>query len=263
MTVVHPVWQRTRPEDPSDEHCGWTFAAPGVSFKNSMGFGNFAYDDTKEDPFNGAKFVRDLYELADEPEATKSVPILWDTKHKTIVNNESSEIIKIFNSSFNAFAKNPDLDLNPVALQAAQKEIDDWSYEGINNGVYKAGFANSQEAYDISLANLYASLDKFEALLSDGRKFATGKTFTLTDIRLWMTIARFDEVYVVYFKCDKKKIVDYEHIFRWCKNVWKVDGIKQTLKMKHIKEHYYTSHPIRNHYGIVPAGPNFLGQLDE
>jgi len=160
--------------------------------------------------------VRDLYELSNDTSGKYSVPVLWDKKTKTIVNNESSEIILMFNSAFNKFAKNAKLDLNPASLIAAQKAIDDWTYEGINNGVYKCGFATTQEAYDGAIRNLFGSLDKLEALLSDGRKFLTGKTFTLSDIRLFATLVRFDEVYVVYFKTDKKRISDYEHIFRYC-----------------------------------------------
>lgn len=114
----------------------------------------------------------------------------------------------------------------------------------------------------MAIDNLYTNLDKLENLLSDGRKFLTGDSFTLSDIRVFVTLVRFDEVYVVYFKCDVNKISAYPNIFAWCKRVWKVDGVKDSTHMDHIKIHYYTSHPALNSYAIIPAGPNFIGQME-
>lgn len=140
--------------------------------------------------------------------------------------------------------------------------VDSWTYEGINNGVYKCGFAQSQSAYDDAMTNLYTNLDKLEALLAS-RQFAAGDLVTLSDIRLFVTLIRFDEVYVVYFKCDKRKVSEYPNIMRYMRQLWKVDGFKQTTKMDHIKTHYFTSHAKLNYFGVIPAGPNFIGQLEQ
>lgn len=121
-------------------------------------------------------------------------------------------------------------------------EADKWIYPGINNGVYRNGFAKSQEAYEEANKFLFESLDKLDEILSK-QKFIAGEQFTMTDLRCWQTIVRFDEVYVVYFKTDKKRITDYENIFRWCKDIWAIEGIKETTHMNHIKHHYFGSHP--------------------
>ena len=137
-------------------------------------------------------------------------------------------------------------------------EVDPWIYHGINNGVYKCGFAKTQEAYDVAIDDLYGALDKLEAHLAD-KKFLTGDIFSMSDVRLFQTLIRFDEVYVVYFKCDKRKISEYPNIFRYCKDVWKVPGVKETTKMDHIKGHYFTSHAHLNTYAVIPRGPNSIG----
>lgn len=141
-------------------------------------------------------------------------------------------------------------------------EVDPWIYDSINNGVYKTGFAKTQEAYDIAVKDLNAGMEKLESHLSD-KKFLTGDTFTMSDIRLFVTLVRHDEVYVVYFKCDTRKVSEYPNIMRYCKDVWKIPGVKETTKMDHIKGHYFTSHPTLNSFAIIPKGPNFIGQLEK
>lgn len=164
LTIVHPTWSKTKPDDDSDEHHGWTFCEPGTVFKNRNGFGSFAFDDTTMDPHNSErKFIRDFY---DKETLKYTVPILYDTKTASIVNNESSEIIQILNSAFNDFAKNPTLDLAPSNLKEAMDAVDPWVYDGINNGVYKCGFAISQEAYDAAIENLSVHMDRLEEHLS-------------------------------------------------------------------------------------------------
>ena len=143
MTVVHPTWARTRPDDEKDTHCGWQFGEPGVPVVSVSGNGSFAFDDVTPDPYCGAKYIRDLYDKSGGTEGRYSVPIIWDTKTSQIVNNESSEIIVMLNSAFNDIAENPNLDLAPAALKAQMDEVDPWIYDGINNGVYKCGFAKS------------------------------------------------------------------------------------------------------------------------
>lgn len=137
--------------------------------------------------------------------------------------------------------------------------MDSWTYEGINNGVYKCGFATTQEAYDLAISNLYENMDRLEDLLSSGRSFVAGDQLTLSDIRLYQTLIRFDEVYVVYFKCDKRKVSEYPHIMRYMRNLWRIAGFKETTNMRHIKTHYFTSHAKLNAYAIIPSGPDFIG----
>mmetsp|Transcript_62526 Transcript_62526/g.86402 ORF Transcript_62526/g.86402 Transcript_62526/m.86402 type:complete len:160 (-) Transcript_62526:368-847(-) len=146
MTVVHPIWKKTRPVE--DDHAGWWFSEPNEVFTNMIGHGSFSYDDTELDPNMGCKNVRELYVKCGSTRPPFSVPILFDKKTKTIVNNESSEIIVMFNNEFNDFAKYPDLNLLPSDLEDAMTEADKWIYSGINNGVYRTGLAKTQKAYD-------------------------------------------------------------------------------------------------------------------
>lgn len=205
------------------------------------------------------KFARDIY----GEEAPKySVPILWDSKTEKIVNNESSEIILILNSAFDKFAEKPEVDLAPKELAQEMEAVDSWTYEGINNGVYKCGFATTQEAHDLASKNLFDNMQRLEDLLAT-RPFIAGDMLTLSDVRVFQTLIRFDEVYVVYFKCDKRKVSEHPNIMSYMKRLWKIPGFKETTKMAHIKGHYFTSHGKLNWYGIIPSGPNFIGQLEQ
>ena len=160
LSVVHPTWQESRPDpkdpdptNPDGKHFGWTFGDKKSTFANGLGNGKIKVNDIEKDPNMGVKFVRDLYEIATDEPVTFSVPVLWDKKLKTIVNNESSEIIQMFNSDFNDFATNPGLDLAPKSLKKKMDAVDGWIYDNINNGVYRCGFAKSQEAYDEAIVN--------------------------------------------------------------------------------------------------------------
>jgi len=199
--------------------------------------------------------------MCDSPQKKYTVPFIWDTREKTIVSNESSEIIMMLNSAFNEFAKNPEADYAPAELTEQAKEVDEWIYHGINNGVYKCGFAKTQAAYDEATENLSAALDKLEAHL-EGKKYVLGDKLTLSDIRLFVTLIRYDEVYVVYFKTNTKQIADYPNIFKYCAELWKIPEVVATTNMRHIKVHYFTSHATLNAYAIVPKGPNFIGKLE-
>uniref|UniRef100_A0A7S3XM83 GST C-terminal domain-containing protein n=1 Tax=Heterosigma akashiwo TaxID=2829 RepID=A0A7S3XM83_HETAK len=224
LSVVHPTWQRTRPDDAADAHCGWAFAAPGDPPLAPLAPGGrpVPCEGCVPDAVNGAKFVRDLYEKANDSLGKYSVPILWDKKEQTIVNNESSEIIRMLNSEFNAFAEQqPALDLYPPALRAAVDAANAWVYPAVNNGVYRSGFAQTQEAYEEAVDELFAALDRMEALLATNR-FLAGPAFTEADVRAFQTLVRFDEVYVVYFKCDKKKISQYPNILNYCREIYQV-----------------------------------------
>lgn len=263
VTIVHPTWARTRKDDPADEHCGWQFydSSSGVPISSANGYGSFLVDKCTPDTLNGAAFVRDLYEKAGDSLKKYSVPVLWDKKLETIVNNESSDILRMLNEAFNDFATHPEADHYPPALRAEIDEVNTWVYESINNGVYKCGFAQSQEAYDTAMASLYAGLDRVEAILSTQR-YLVGGRFTEADLRLFVTLVRFDEVYVGYFKTNKRQIADYPNMFNYCKEIYQLPAIRATVDMTHIKTHYYTSHPKLNYYAIVPQGPDFMRSLE-
>jgi len=254
VSVVHPTWQRTWPDTPGDEHCGWAFRSPTDPPLSSVtGHGSFDCRDCIPDPVNGAKSVRDLYELAQDTLGKYSVPVLWDTKHRTIVNNESSEIMRMFNNRFNHLAKNPGLDLYPNHLAAAIDEVNSWVYPTINNGVYRCGFATAQGPYEVAFKELFDALDRCEDILSKQRYIA-GDQLTEADVRLFVTLIRFDEVYIVYFKCNKKAIREYPNLREYTKELYQMPAIRATVNMYHIKTHYFTSHPKLNTYAVVPGG---------
>ncbi|KAL8033930.1 hypothetical protein ABFS82_13G189800 [Erythranthe guttata] len=221
----------------------------------------FPVSDTEErgaepDYLNGVKNIRELYDLASANYSGKyTVPVLWDKKMKTIVNNESEEIIRMFNTEFNDIAEHAEVDLYPLHLQSQINEVNDWVYDGINNGVYKCGFAKKQAPYDEAVTKLYEALDKCEGILSKQR-YLCGETLTEADIRLFVTLIRFDEVYAVHFKCNKKLLREYPNIFNYTKEIFQIPGVGSTVNMEHIKKHYYGSHPSINPFGIIPHGPN-------
>ncbi|CAO2038525.1 unnamed protein product [Urochloa humidicola] len=242
VTAVKPIFERTKD---TDDHLGWVFPATADEEAGA-----------EPDPFNGAKSVRELYEIASPNYAGKpSVPVLWDKQLKTVVNNESSEIIRMLNTEFNDIAGNPGLDLYPVHLQASIDEINELVYDAINNGVYKCGFAKKQGPYDEAVTRLYEALDKCEEILSKQR-YICGNQLTEADIRLFVTLIRFDEVYAVHFKCNKKLLREYPNLFNYTKDIYQIPGISSTVNMEHIRKHYYGSHPSINPYRIIPAGPN-------
>jgi len=218
---------------------------------------SFAQDETLNvhgDSVNGFKRLREIYFKAD-PNYVGSftVPVLWDKEKKVIVNNESSEIIRMLNSEFNQFAKHPKLDFYPESLKTAIDEVNEWIYPNINNGVYRCGFAKSQEAYNIAYHDLFDSLDRVEKILSTNR-YLTGNQLTEADIRLFATLVRFDPVYVVHFKCNKRRLTEYPNIWGFTREIYQLPEIAKTVNMIHIKMHYYTSHLHINPTGIIPGG---------
>jgi len=205
------------------------------------------------DPIHNAQYAHQIYTAAKADYTGRvTVPILWDKKTGTIVNNESSEIIRMFNTAFNDIAKNPDVDFYPEELRA---EIDGWNdliYPTINNGVYKSGFATSQEAYEEAVYPLFETLDKIEAHLATNRYLA-GSQLTEADWRLFTTLVRFDPVYVGHFKTNIRRIEDYENISGYLRELYQVPGVAETVNMDHIKRHYYESHLMINPTGVVPV----------
>jgi len=220
---------------------GWTFeqSSPGAT----------------GDTVNGLDILRQAYELASPGyDGVVTVPVLWDKAQKTIVNNESSEIIRMFNTEFQDLANNPELDLYPEHLRKSINEINTWVYDEINNGVYRAGFARTQKAYSSAVSRLFAALDRAEAILARSR-YLCGDTLSEADIRLFVTLVRFDAVYVTHFKCNIRRIVDYPNLWGFTRDIYQIPGVAETVNMEHIKRHYFESHRHINPYGIVPDGP--------
>ncbi len=219
---------------------GWTFAdGPGVV----------------ADPVNKALFLRDVYTAAEPRYSGRvTVPVIWDRQRGTIVSNESSEIIRMLTRAFDGVGAKPG-DYYPDALRAGIDAVNDRVYDGLNNGVYKAGFATSQSAYDEAVKGVFETLDWLEERLSRQRYLA-GHQLTEADIRLFTTLVRFDEVYHGHFKCNHRRIVDYPNLWAFTREMFQLPGVGKTVNFDHIKGHYYQSHRTINPTGIVPVGPS-------
>jgi glutathionyl-hydroquinone reductase len=213
----------------------------------------FGSGDTR-DGANGTRRLADVYRLADPLYTGRvTVPVLWDQERRTIVNNESSEIIRMLNAAFDAFT-DARTDYYPAELRADIDRINAVVYDNVNNGVYRAGFARTQEAYEEAFTALFAALDDIEARLSRQR-YLVGSRVTEADWRLFTTLVRFDAVYVGHFKCNLRRIVDYPNLSNYLRDLYQVPGVAETVNMTHIKTHYYGSHRSINPTGIVPLGP--------
>ena len=218
---------------------GWTFEeGPGVI----------------PDPFHAAQYLYQVYTAA-EPAYTGrvTVPVLWDKTTATIVSNESAEIIRMFNSAFDGIGAKPG-DYYPQALRPEIDALNARIYDTVNNGVYKAGFATTQHAYEEAVRPLFETLDWIDARLASQR-YLCGDTLTEADIRLFTTLVRFDPVYVGHFKCNLRRIADYENLSTYLRDLYQTGGTAETVNMQHIKGHYYESHRTINPTGIVPLGP--------
>jgi putative glutathione S-transferase len=229
--------------DPFMGENGWAFSAPD---------GSITPGSTPDD-IMGARFLYELY-LKAEPDYTGrvTVPVLWDKRESTIVNNESSEIIRMLNNAFDEWG-NSNLDFYPAELREQIDRINSVVYDNVNNGVYKCGFATSQRAYDESFDALFKTLDDLEARLARQRYLA-GSRFTEADWRLFTTLVRFDSVYYSHFKCNLRRIIDYPNLWNYTRELWQVQGLAETVNLFHIKRHYYASHVTINPTRIVPKG---------
>jgi glutathionyl-hydroquinone reductase len=229
MSVVEPIY---------GPH-GWRFdAGPG------------AIPDT----VNGASELAEIYLLADKRYSGRvTVPVLWDKERRTIVNNESSEIIRMLNAAFDRFT-NVRTDYYPPALREEIDRVNARVYENVNNGVYRAGFATAQEAYEEAFRALFSVLDEIEERLARQRYLA-GSTITEADWRLFTTLVRFDAVYYGHFKCNLRRIIDYPNLSNYLRDLYQQPGIAATVNMDHIKRHYYGSQLHLNPRGIIPLGP--------
>src|SRR5688572_16453096 len=219
---------------------GWTFA-PGP--------------ETIADSVNRVEKLYELYTLADPKYSGRAtIPILWDKHERTIVSNESAEIIRMLNSAFDEVGANHN-DYYPEELRAEIDELNAFIYPNVNNGVYRAGFATAQEAYEEAATGLFAALERLEGRLAT-RRYLTGARFTEADIRLFTTLIRFDPVYHGHFKCNRRRIVDYPNLWGFVRDVYQTGGIAETVHIDFIKRHYYGSHPNLNPPRIVPIGPD-------
>jgi len=206
------------------------------------------------DTVNHQDYLWQIYALADSGYTGRvTVPVLWDKRRKAIVNNESAEIIRMLNSAFNGLTGNED-DYYPEALRGQIDAINQCVYDTVNNGVYKAGFASTQSAYEEAFEALFDSLDWLEGLLGE-TPYLAGDAITEADWRLFTTLVRFDAVYVGHFKCNRQRIADYPNLSHYLKALYEVPGIKETVHMHHIKTHYYWSHVTINPHRIIPVGP--------
>ncbi len=218
---------------------GWTFE------KDEKATGDHLY---------GSRYLHQIYTRAlSDYTGRVTVPVLWDRKTETIVNNESSEILRILNEDFQGLAKN-DIDLYPRELREAIDRINLDVYDNINNGVYKCGFASTQEAYELAYDQLFESLDRIEKLFGE-QAFLAGEFATEADWRLFTTLYRFDAVYFSHFKCNRRRITDFPHLSNYVRQLFQEPGIAETCHMDHIKRHYYRSHLHINPTGIIPKGP--------
>lgn len=230
VSVVHPLMLEN----------GWTFAR---DFPAATGDELYQLD-----------YLYQLY-LRAAPDYTGrvTVPVLWDKQQQTVVSNESADIIRMFNSAFDDVGAIAG-DYYPAALRSDIDDINSWVYDQVNNGVYKAGFATTQSAYDEAVATLFDALDRLEQILAKHR-YLTGNTLTEADLRLWTTLVRFDPVYVTHFKCDKRRISDYPNLYGFLREIYQMPGIAETVDFAHIRNHYYRSHGTINPFGIISIGP--------
>lgn len=214
-----------------------------------MGDKGWVFRDAKD-----LLYLAELYVAANSDYSGKiTVPVFWDKKNNSIINNESSEIIRFLNTHFDSLTGNR-MDFYPAPYRDEIERINKIVYPNINNGVYKTGFASNQEAYEKNFRNLFAALEEIESILRD-RTFLTGEYFTEADIRLFTTLIRFDPVYYVHFKCNKKRIADYPNLFDYLRCIYQDPRVRATCNFDHIKSHYYGSHRFLNPQGIIPLGP--------
>ena len=226
----------------------WIMAENGWTFEDGEG--------VVADPVIGADYLYQVYQHADSGFSGRvTVPVLWDLKRNTIVSNESSEIIRMFNSAFDAFAKNPAADFYPEPLRAEIDTVNERVYHTLNNGVYRSGFATSQDAYNAAVTELFETMDWLEERLSS-RRYLVGNQQTEADLRLFTTLLRFDPVYFGHFKCNIRRLVDYPNLWNYTRDLYQTPGVAATIDHGHIQQHYYASHESINPTRIVPLGPD-------
>lgn len=227
--------------DPFREDDGWQFTPEK--------------EGCTEDRVNGFDYLRETYVAAD-PEFTGrvTVPVLWDTERETIVNNESKEVMRMFDEELQSVADR-DVTLYPEGYRDEVDAVIEDIYDPINNGVYRAGFAETQQAYDRAVTELFDALDRYDELLADQRYLA-GDRLTEADVAMFTTLVRFDEVYHTHFMCNRQFVREYDNLWPYLRDLYQTPGFGETVHMDHIKEHYYTTHPDVSPKRIVPLGPD-------
>ncbi len=231
MTVVDPLRD--------DEH-GW-------AFRDVRG--------ATRDPINGFAYLRQAYSATDPSYSGRiTVPVLWDTRTRRIVSNSDDDIMRMFETELDAVAARPELDLYPARLRAEIDALNERIYDAVNDGVYRAGFATEQKAYERAAREVFAMLDELDVRLGQHR-YLFGDAPAETDWRLFVTLVRFDAVYYGHFKCNLRRIADYANLLRYLRDLYQIDGVAQTVDFDHIKRHYYMTHEQINPTRIVPIGP--------
>jgi glutathionyl-hydroquinone reductase len=238
MTVVDPI---------RDEQ-GWAFRDPSGKIPPGAPF-------ESTDPINGFQFLREAY-MATNPDYNErvTVPVLWDKQTKKIVNNCEDDICRMFNDRFNDFAHNKGIDFFPQEIQDEHTKLSNFVYDNVNNGVYKAGFATRQRPYEVACRKVFEALDQLEERLSKSR-FLFGNRIVESDWRFFCTLVRFDVVYHGHFKCNLRRIIDYQNVQGYLMDLYQQPGITETVNFDHIKRHYYMTHSEINPTRIVPIGP--------
>ena len=213
------------------------------------------FDPSRPDPLNGWAFLNEAY-FATEPgfRDRVTVPVLWDTRERRIVSNNDDHIMRMFETEFDSVAANPALDLYPQGLRAEIDALNGHIYATFNNGVYQAGFATAQAAYERAARRVFQTLDELEARLA-GQRYLFGSQPVESDWRFFVTLVRFDPVYYGHFKCNLRRIVDYPNLYGYLRDLYQIDGVAETVDFDHIKRHYYITHEDINPTGIVPIGP--------
>jgi putative glutathione S-transferase len=226
------------PVDPVRDARGWAFTG-----------GEYT------DPLEGFAYLSEAYDRTQAgPHGRITVPVLWDKQERRVVNNESADVVRILNASFDEVAGHPEVDLYPEALRGEIDAVNARVYEGLNNGVYRAGFANTQEAYEEGFRDVFATLDWLEERLG-GQRYLAGDVITEADWRTFVTLVRFDAVYVGHFKCNRNRIADMPNLWGYTRELFQQPGIAETVRLDEIKRHYYVTHPSINPTGVVPLGP--------
>jgi putative glutathione S-transferase len=223
---------------PYRDERGWEF--PGGEFTDEV---------------EGFRYLSEAYERSRPGyEERVTVPVLWDTVTGRIVNNESADLVRMLGREFDEFSSDPDLDLYPEELAEEIDRLNEFVYANVNDGVYKCGFSESQEAYEEAFTNLFDSLARLEELL-DERRYLAGDRMTEADWRLWVTLVRFDAVYHTHFRANGRRLIDHPNLWDYARELYQVDGVPGTVRMDQIKEHYYTTHDMLNPKRIIPLGP--------
>lgn len=257
VCVLHSTFLPTKPGQ--DSHKGWVFRSPGdPPVTTPEGNGPYSCEGCNADP-EGASTLRELYERSGDTDGRYLVPMLWDKKLGRVVNNEDDDIMAMFNVSFDAFAKNPGVDMYPPALRESIDDVMTWLYPNLSDGVYRAGFSPS-ELQTEKVANVFSALQRVEDLVTS-QPYLCGATLTTADINAFCVLVRFDEVYHIHFKCATRRTRDYPNLWAYLKRLFALPGFGDETNMDHIKMHYYSSHLMLNPGGRIPPDTDFMDQM--